>query len=321
MISVRRKTRTKWRSASLLALAVLASGLAYAQTMYKYRGDNGEWIYTDRVPDDGQEVEIRELNQRALQATVTVTHELVGSEIEFTAHNGFYAPMQVALTFNRIVGVEYPHPDNSLRWVLPPKSELTLLGLAVLGGASPPDIEYHFDYLPGDPASRHQPDGEYRVPISAGSNHPVTQAYPIAVTHRTIDSKYAVDIAMPVGTDIFAARGGVVFDVASNNFRGGLDLLRDGRSANIVRILHDDGTFAAYAHLNWNSIRVSPGDRVRAGEYIADSGNTGFSSGPHLHFAVQRNAGMRVESLPIVFKGPNSGGIVPATGDVLTAYP
>ncbi|MCH6552723.1 MAG: M23 family metallopeptidase, partial [Acidobacteria bacterium] len=68
---------------------------------------------------------------------------------------------------------------------------------------------------------------------------------------------------MPVGTDVVAARGGIVFEVASNNFRGGLNLQRDGRSANIVRILHDDGTFAIYAHLNWNSIRVRPGDRVR----------------------------------------------------------
>jgi len=149
----------------------------------------------------------------------------------------------------------------------------------------------------------------------------VTQAYPVAATHRTLDSKFAVDVAMPVGTDIFAARGGVVFDVTSSNFRSGLDIQRDGPSANIVRVLHDDGTYAIYAHLNWNSIRVRPGDEVETGEYIADSGNTGFSSGPHLHFAVQRNTGMKIESLPVVFKGQNSGGVVPATGDVLTAYP
>ena len=83
----------------------------------------------------------------------------------------------------------------------------------------------------------------------------------------------------------------------------------------------NDGTFAVYAHLNWNSIRVRAGERVRAGQYIADSGNTGFSSGPHLHFAVQRNTGMRIEALPVVFEGPNSRSILPATGNVLTSYP
>jgi murein DD-endopeptidase MepM/ murein hydrolase activator NlpD len=87
-----------------------------------------------------------------------------------------------------------------------------------------------------------------------------------------------------------------------------------------VRILHDDGTHAVYAHLNWNTIRVKPGDAVERGEYIADSGNTGFSSGPHLHFAVLRNVGMRMESVPVVFEGPNSREIPPAVGDTLTAY-
>ena len=320
-ISAHRKLQATGLSALLIALATLTCASAYAQSLYKYRGANGEWIFADRPPDDGQNVEIRALQQRVSSARVTVTHGLIGSEIEFVAHNGFHAPMELALAFDVINGVEFPHPDNSLRWVLAPKSDLTLLTLGVLGNASPPDVKYHFAYLPGDPVAQHQPGGDYRVPFSAGSYYAVTQAYPEAATHRTLDSRYALDVAMPVGTDIFAARGGIVFDVASNNFRSGLDLQRDGRSANIVRILHDDGTFAIYAHLNWNSIRVRQGDRVKAGDYIADSGNTGFSSGPHLHFAVQRNSGMRVESLPIVFKGPNSGRVVPVTGDVLTAYP
>lgn len=319
-ISVLRKPQKFALSALLVALAAVSCATADAQIMYKYRGDNGEWIFADRPPDDGQIAETRAMRQRVSRPQVTVTHNMVGSEIEFIARNSFHAPMQLALTFDAITGVEFPHPDNSLRWVLPPQSDVLLLGLAVLGTAAVPHVEYHFDYLPGDPVARHRPDGAYRVPFSAGSYFAVTQAYPVAATHRTPDSYYALDVAMPIGTDVVAARGGVVFDVASNNFRGGLDLRRDGQSANIVRVLHDDGTFAIYAHLNWNSIRVRTGDRVQVGDYIADSGNTGFSSGPHLHFAVQRNAGMRVESLPVVFRGPDSGGIVPATGDILTAY-
>jgi murein DD-endopeptidase MepM/ murein hydrolase activator NlpD len=131
---------------------------------------------------------------------------------------------------------------------------------------------------------------------------------------------YAVDIAMPVGTDIVAARDGVVFDVSSTNFKGGPEADQYADLANLVRILHDDGTFAVYAHLNWNSIRVNPGDRVRAGQYIADSGNTGFSSGPHLHFAVQRNLGMRVESIPVAFRGADGAGVSPRRGAPLIAY-
>jgi len=75
-----------------------------------------------------------------------------------------------------------------------------------------------------------------------------------------------------------------------------------------------------YAHLNWNSIRVKPGDSVLAGQYIADSGNTGFSSGPHLHFAVLKNGGLKLESVPVTFKGANASDVAPATGAVLSAY-
>jgi murein DD-endopeptidase MepM/ murein hydrolase activator NlpD len=98
------------------------------------------------------------------------------------------------------------------------------------------------------------------------------------------------------------------------------DVEVDGPRANIVQILHDDGTYAIYAHLNWNSIRVKAGDRVRRGQYIADSGNTGFSSGPHLHFAVLMNAGMRIVSVPVTFQGKNESAIRPASGRALTAY-
>ncbi len=321
LILVHSKHHMKWSLASLLVLAILTCGYASAQTLYKYRGENGEWIYSDRPPNDDRITEDRELSQPVPPAKVIVTYKLFSNKVELVAHNGFHAPMEIALFIDSIVGIENPHPDNRLRWVVPPRSDLMMLSLAFLDGAAVPELEYHFDYLPGDPTSQHQPSDEYRVPFSAGSSHPITQANPSTRTHRTLDSIHAVDIAMPVGTDVVAARDGIVFDAASNYFRAGLDLERDGQSANVLRILHDDGTYAIYAHLNRNTIRVKPGDLVLAGDYIADSGNTGFSSGPHLHFAVQRNAGMRTDSLPVVFKGPTPGGVVPETGNVLTAYP
>jgi murein DD-endopeptidase MepM/ murein hydrolase activator NlpD len=139
-------------------------------------------------------------------------------------------------------------------------------------------------------------------------------------THADDASQHAVDFVMPIGTDVFAARDGVVIEVASDYFETGTDLVVDGPRANIVRVLHDDGTMALYVHLNWNTIRVVPGQRVRRGEYLADSGNTGFSTGPHLHFVVQRNRGGALESLPLQFVGPNGSPITLTSGQTYTAY-
>jgi murein DD-endopeptidase MepM/ murein hydrolase activator NlpD len=293
---------------------------AHGQALYKYQDENGDWIYTDRPPGDEQAAEIRELPTGAKAPVVTVSTRHVDRELQFVARNDYYAPVEVVLALDELTNVQYPGADQVMRWLVDPRSTLQLMALPTLGDGEEPVAKFRFIYLHGDPRSRHNPPRPYRAPFAVANDYNITQAFPLGVTHNTVDSRYAVDIAMPVGTDIHAARGGVVFEVASTNFRGGVDPERDAASANIVRILHDDGTHAVYAHLNWNSIRVKPGDTVERGEYIADSGNTGFSSGPHLHFAVLRNVGMRMESVPVVFEGPNSREIPPAAGNTLTAY-
>ncbi len=308
------------RAAALGLLALLVGGLASADELYKYRGDDGEWIYADRPPDHETLVEVRDLEGEDAEVGIEVTYEFRGRTVELIATNPSYVPIELTIEFRTIRGIQFPHPDDDLRWIVQPRSDTVLMALDLLENATTPFLEFEYRYLAGDPDAVHRPQQPYRPPFAAATNHPITQAFPQVATHTTRDSQFAVDIAMPIGTDIMAARAGIVFDVAASNFSGGLDPARDGPNANVVRILHDDGTYAIYAHLNTNSIRVRPGDRVRRGQYIADSGNTGFSSGPHLHFAVVRNVGMTIESLPVVFEGNNAELIVPATGADLTAY-
>lgn len=305
---------------AVLGAALLFSGIASAQTLYKYRGENGEWIFSDRPPADGRNAETRSVERRARRGSVSVSHSFTGSGLQFIASNRYHAPVELKLFFDNIAGVDYPHPDDDLLWVIPARSDLVLFELPVLGTVAAPSAQYRYVWLPGDPAARPASDVTYRVPYSLGTSHEVTQTFPVSATHRTRDSMYAIDFAMPIGTDVIAARGGVVFEVASNNFAGGPDPDAYAKLANLVRILHDDGTFAVYAHLNRNSIRVQPGDRVEAGEYIADSGNSGFSSGPHLHFAVERNMGMRIDSVPVSFRDANGRPVRASTGEVLTAH-
>jgi murein DD-endopeptidase MepM/ murein hydrolase activator NlpD len=133
-------------------------------------------------------------------------------------------------------------------------------------------------------------------------------------------SEHAIDFAMPIGSGVYAARAGVVVDVAGDFFDAGIDPVTDGPRANRVRVLHEDGTMALYAHLNWNSIRVVPGQRVARGEYLADSGNTGFSTGPHLHFVVQRNRGGALESVPVEFAGAGGQALTVRRGDTPVAF-
>lgn len=304
----------------VLGVVLLLLATAGAQTLYKYRGDDGEWIYSDRPPADGEAEETRDLVSGDVEGTLDVAHTLDDQHVEIVANNKYFAPLEIELKFSHISGVAYPNPDHPLRWVLPPRSDMVLLSLPLLDAVKPPDVRYETRATLGDPSAVHTGASLYRVPFAIASDYQVTQAYPDASTHNTIDSVFAVDLSMPVGTDIFAARSGTVIDVTGTNFRGGLDKERDAAAANVVRILHDDGTYAVYAHLNWNSIRVRAGDRVARGEYIADSGNTGYSSGPHLHFAVIRNVGMQAVSVPVRFAGANSSPVVPATGSILTAY-
>ncbi|RLA25365.1 MAG: hypothetical protein DRQ63_09780 [Gammaproteobacteria bacterium] len=301
-------------------ILLLFTGIALSQTLYKYQDTDGTWIYTDRKPPTERQAETRDLPSGTKAPSVSVTTSLVEREVRFTGYNGFAAPVEIIVELENLHNVELPMPDQALHWVLAPRSRLILFELSALEDNIAPQVDYRFIWLHGDPASEHNPTQPYRAPFAIANDYQITQAFPVNNTHDTVDSRYAIDIAMPIGTDIHAARAGIVFEVASSNFRGGADAERYAESANIIRILHDDGTHALYAHLNRNGIRVRPGDRVERGDYIAESGNTGFSSGPHLHFAVMQNFGQRIESIPIVFEGPSGTAVTPSVGDALSAY-
>ena len=108
-----------------------------------------------------------------------------------------------------------------------------------------------------------------------------------------------MDIAMPEGTPIIAARGGLVVKTENNQAGRGSD-----PSGNFVRVLHDDGTQGVYLHLKQGSVSVRDGQRVGVGSLLGLSGNTGNSSGPHLHFVVQRDTGAGWVSIPYEFTQP-----------------
>lgn len=143
-----------------------------------------------------------------------------------------------------------------------------------------------WQWTPGDSEALHDPQATYRLPFADGLRFVIGQAPggPM-VTHKGPESANAVDIPMPEGTPIVAARDGLVVHLETGHTATSRHPDAAGK-ANAIRLLHADGTLATYSHLKPGGVLVKLGDQVKAGELIGRSGSTGYSFGPHLHFAV-----------------------------------
>ncbi|NIW23562.1 MAG: peptidoglycan DD-metalloendopeptidase family protein [Gammaproteobacteria bacterium] len=258
--------------------------------------------YAQQNLPDSDSVEIHELRENGT--------------IRLVAKNSLYGPVQVGLYLSNVD--QLVSDDTDLLRVLPAQSETDIVRLDAATVAASGGLEYEFLHIPGEPGARHAPASPYRLPYAVAARHTVTQAYPEKITHTDPSSAHAIDFAMPIGTGVNAARAGTVMQVTSDYF--GSTTADGEQRANLVRILHDDGTMAVYAHLHWDSIRVRPGDRVARGELIAASGNTGYSTGPHLHFVVQRNRGGSIVSVPVQFAGLGGQPVIIESGDEPVAY-
>ena len=91
-----------------------------------------------------------------------------------------------------------------------------------------------------------------------------------------------VDVAVAVGTEVKAPWDGTVLNTYSNASGGRQMILK-----------HTNGYRTGYAHLS--EFRAQKGDRVTAGQTVCLSGNTGHSTGPHLHFTLTNSAGQKVD--------------------------
>ena len=110
------------------------------------------------------------------------------------------------------------------------------------------------------------------LPIKGGK---ITTAYKKPGKMWSKGYHTGVDFAVPVGTDVIAVADGVI-EPANWGAAYGTQLVQKV-----------DGGWVIYAHLS--KALVKPGDKVKKGQHIGESGNTGNSSGPHLHFEMRDN--------------------------------
>lgn len=177
-----------------------------------------------------------------------------------------------------------------------------------------------YSFAQGNPeTARHDESHLYLLPFAHGTKHRLSQGFHGTFSHMG-ENEYAVDFEMPVGTEVYAARSGIVAEVKENSTVGGPSAGYSG-DANYILILHDDGSFGNYAHLKPGGALVDPGDTVAAGQLIGFSGNTGRSSGPHLHFDVRLPTVDGVmESVPFMFLGRDGVAVTPEEGRFYYAY-
>ena len=294
--------------AIVCAVCMLMVFAVSAGDMYKWQDKDGIWHFSSIPPETDEKFDTMEM---PADPKPLVSMRKLGTEREpeYSFINNIWGPVELELSLHDAENVS-PEPPLPARLVLPGQSERRLLRIR----ATEPDKGFSFrlsyKQMIGPPLDQLPAEIDYYPPFPLGLQFPVSQGFDDDATHKEPPNQYAVDIVMPIGTPILAARAGLVMDM-EDDFHGAAQTDRYLARSNQIRILHDDGTMAVYAHLQPNSLRVRQSAKVNRGQWIANSGNTGYSSGPHLHFVIQFNAGMSMESIPFRFVTPVSGTTTP----------
>lgn len=216
-------------------------------------------------------------------------------EFSIYAENDAPIPMQIQVNFTELNNMK-SEGGQTLYKVVEKSSSKVLMG-KVVKTANNYNFKYSYTYYLGNPNSNTVNNYAYLLPFGHGTKYKVGQGYNGTFSHANTS---AIDFNMSQGTPVNAARDGIVVEIKEDSNVGGNDR-KYINDANYVLIYHEDGTTAVYAHFKKDGVMVSLGDKVKKGYTLGYSGNTGFSSGAHLHFQVNKIMKMNQTSIPTNF--------------------
>lgn len=194
---------------------------------------------------------------------------------------------------------------------IPAKTDTTVFFLL-------PDRPLNPNISMGDVKKVIHPDPVMTLPFPKGRTYRIMQGYDGSFSHNDIGSRFAIDFDLQINDTICSADDGYVVGVISDYRYGGKT--REWKPfSNFITVYHpDNGLYTQYVHLVQHGAYVKVGDSVTRGQPIGQSGITGYTDEPHLHFNVLRPlAGGQFESIPIEFENGQKGKNL-KKGDVVT---
>ena len=199
------------------------------------------------------------------------------------------------------------------------RSQVTLVKFTAANPNALWHYDWHYHWKPGRRLQGKPKPYLYALPYKYNAFKAVQGALGKFSHNPGSQDEEAIDWAMPVGTPVYPARPGVVTALRQDCSQGGPNV-KWKTDYNYVFVKHDDGTFGEYAHIKQNGILARLGDRVSPDKPLALSGNTGYSTGPHLHFCVFYTLdGYTRQTLPILFRSQDGEAIQVEQGKTYTS--
>jgi murein DD-endopeptidase MepM/ murein hydrolase activator NlpD len=167
-------------------------------------------------------------------------------------------------------------------FVIPAQSDKFKVGELTIdkqGGAI--QFSMKFSYTMGDvTVEKYDKAYLYDLPFQKGQSYVLSQGYNGKFSHH---NENALDFTMPEGTDVQVARAGTIVEIVQHNTIS-CATKKCSEYNNYVILMHADGTYSSYVHIQKNSVKLALGSTVNKGDVLAKSGNVCWSNGPHLHF-------------------------------------